>query len=438
MSLGLIAVEGYKSIKNRVELDMRPLTLLAGANSSGKSSAMQPLLLLKQTYEVGYDPGPLLINGPNVAFSQAEQMFWRAPSGDEAKQFTVELASASGRGVELVFTKEPQGRVPLSLEKCTWKTKDDAFSLYEDMSPSELETALPKHLRERPEGLSRAFPDAATTMEVSRFRSVFGVELRIADGDDVVMLPLIPALGWNGWSIDRMVKHVIHVPGLRGNPERTYAVSAVGPQFPGHFHQYAASIIAQWAEESKDILQRLWDGLRSLGLTWKVEAKRTSDTEVEIRVGRLTGGRRGGARDVVNVADVGFGLVQVLPVVVSLLVAQPPHIVYLEQPEIHLHPHAQLKLAELIAETVRSGVQVIVETHSELLLLGSQTLVANGGLPPEHVALYWFSRDKLGITHVALAQLDSQGTYGEWPADFADTSMRAMSAYLDASRPEGA
>ncbi|MHB1424491.1 MAG: AAA family ATPase, partial [Gemmataceae bacterium] len=61
-----IQVGGFKSISDDQMIEIRPLTILAGANSSGKSSMMQPLLLLKQTLEAPYDPGPLLLNGPNV------------------------------------------------------------------------------------------------------------------------------------------------------------------------------------------------------------------------------------------------------------------------------------------------------------------------------------------------------------------------------------
>ena len=64
-----LTVAGYKSIEQEQSIEIRPLTLLAGANSSGKSSVMQPLLLLKQTLEAAYDPGALLLNGPNVKFT---------------------------------------------------------------------------------------------------------------------------------------------------------------------------------------------------------------------------------------------------------------------------------------------------------------------------------------------------------------------------------
>lgn len=68
-----IAVEGFKSIAKRQEIEIAPLTILAGANSSGKSAMMQPLLMLKQTLEATYDPGPLKIDGPNVAFTSSDQ-----------------------------------------------------------------------------------------------------------------------------------------------------------------------------------------------------------------------------------------------------------------------------------------------------------------------------------------------------------------------------
>ena len=77
-----IAVKGFKSIAEECEIDIRPLTILAGANSSGKSSIMQPLLLLKQTLEATYDPGPLLLNGPNVRFTEVSQ-FLSTLSGEE-------------------------------------------------------------------------------------------------------------------------------------------------------------------------------------------------------------------------------------------------------------------------------------------------------------------------------------------------------------------
>src|SRR5205085_594068 len=140
---------------------------------------------------------------------------------------------------------------------------------------------------------------------------------------------------------------------------------------------------------------------------WKVTATAVDDTQVELRVGRLSQPTRGGARDLVNIADVGFGVSQTLPVVVALRVARPGQLVYIEQPELHLHPRAQVALARLLANAANRGVRVVAETHSSLLLVGVQSLVAEEVLAPDKVKLHWFERDKkTGATEIRSADLD--------------------------------
>jgi predicted ATPase len=210
-------------------------------------------------------------------------------------------------------------------------------------------------------------------------------------------------------------------------------VTAVSAVFPGTFENYTASIIARWQTEKKeDKIAQLSSDLERLGLTWKVSAKRVDDTQVELQVGRRPSGSRNGSRDMVNIADVGFGVSQTLPVLVALHAAKPGQLVYLEQPEIHLHPRAQAAMAKVLADAAKRGVRVVAETHSSLLLLGVQTLVAEGELPPELVKLHWFTRDNDGVTTVRSAELDEAGAFGEWPEDFADVALDAQSRYLDA------
>ncbi len=89
-----ITVGGYKSLGSEQSIEIRPLTLLAGANSSGKSSIMQPLLLLKQTLEASYDPGPLLLYGPNVKFTSGQQIFSRTSAKAAADRFSVAITDS--------------------------------------------------------------------------------------------------------------------------------------------------------------------------------------------------------------------------------------------------------------------------------------------------------------------------------------------------------
>ena len=131
-------------------------------------------------------------------------------------------------------------------------------------------------------------------------------------------------------------------------------------------------------------------------------------------------------------ADIGFGVSQVLPVLGALIAASPSRLVYLEQPELHLHPRAQVALARVLADAAKRGVRVVAETHSSLLLLGVQTLVAEGELSPELVKLHWFTRREDGVTEVASADLDEVGAYGDWPEKFDDVDIKTQSRYLNA------
>jgi predicted ATPase len=174
-----------------------------------------------------------------------------------------------------------------------------------------------------------------------------------------------------------------------------------------------------------------------LNLTHTVVAEQIDDTRVEIRVGRLPVGTNPALNDLVSIADVGFGVSQTLPVLVALLVAKPGQLVYIEQPEVHLHPRAQIAMAEILANAAKRGIRIVAETHSALLLRGIQTVVANGGIiSTEDVILHWFERDIVdGITKIRSADLDKAGSFGDWPVDFGEVLMKAESDYIQAAEP---
>jgi predicted ATPase len=226
--------------------------------------------------------------------------------------------------------------------------------------------------------------------------------------------------------------NMLHVPGLRDNPARFYPATQVGDIFPGVFQSYVASIIQSWTDTKDDRLGELGKQLQSMALTWKVATQRIDDTRVALRVGRLPKSRSGGARDLVNIADVGLGVSQILPVLVALLTASRGDWVFVEQPEIHLHPRAQVALADLLIACASRGVFVICETHSYLLLRAIQEAAVRTGAPEKAVGLNWFSRDMNGETHLDSVYLANNGSFGDWPNDFANVEMEIEDRYLQA------
>jgi len=424
-ALAKVFVAGYKSFAGAAEIEIRPLTILAGANSSGKSSIMQPLLLMKQTLEAPYDPGGLKIDGPHVRLTDAEQMFWNVGTTDTAGHILVGFELEDGLRVEQSLGRGMPGEVSVGPSSLTARPTDrPRFRLFGGMSQKEILAGIPElgghRLNREPlqweVALRRGF---LTVTEVGTQTRPESPLWMIPGGDDLLTA----------------IRSVIHLPGLRGNPERSYPVTAVGPAFPGPFEAYTASVLLHWQRQKEhDKLATLIEQATRLGLATHIEPRQQQTSSVEVRVSRIARPAKGGATDLVNIADVGFGVSQTLPVLVALQAALPGQLVYIEQPEIHLHPRAQVAMAAVLAAAAKRGVRVVVETHSDRLLLGIQTLVATGELPPELVKLHWFTqRSTDGATEVKSGDLDATGAFGDWPEDFADVDLGAQGAYLDAS-----
>jgi hypothetical protein len=95
-----IGVAGFKSFVDIQSAEIKPLTLLASANSSGKTSSLQPLLLLKQTLDAPYHPGTLLLDGPNVKFASGEQFLSKVPGRESMEHFEVSIKLSNRLGNE--------------------------------------------------------------------------------------------------------------------------------------------------------------------------------------------------------------------------------------------------------------------------------------------------------------------------------------------------
>jgi predicted ATPase len=430
-----ITVSGFKSISEETPVDIRPLTVLAGPNSSGKSSLMQPLLLMKQTLEAQYDPGPLLIDGPHVKCTMASQFLSGVAIGEmSTKAMTVEV-EADGESTKLTFAKTDHEPIEVAgmtrrnvrvmepgkpqMHRITWKIK-----------VGDSEEKLKEVFEATNGGRHNYFPPAKRIeYAIQRDRCFLNVEAAFYIGQNdkapVFTMP-IP----NSGDIGNALIRIIHLPGLRGNPERTYPLVPAGNIFPGLFQKYAASVIHAWIKDGEIAkLKELNDALDLLGLQSNISTEEIEETQVGVTVSR---NRRSAEGDRVSIADVGLAVSQVLPVLAALIVAEPGQLVYIEQPEIHLHPSAQWRLAKLLSNAANRGVRLVIETHSSLLLRGILTCVAKGAIPPQSVALHWFTRNEEGVTKVTTADVDAQGRFGDWPADFDDVEMTASNDYLDA------
>ena len=141
----------------------------------------------------------------------------------------------------------------------------------------------------------------------------------------------------------------------------------------------------------------------------------------------------------VKITDVGFGISQVLPALVQAFYCPPHSTVWMEQPEIHLHPQVQAELADVFISATQAreggrprGVQLIVESHSEHFLNRLQRRVAEGVVKPEDVAVY-FCRRADSATELEPLKLNMFGEIENWPPNFfgdemADIAGRTLAA----------
>jgi len=437
-----ITVGGFKSIVQEQSIEIKPLTILAGANSSGKSSIMQPLLLLKQTLESTYDPGSLLLNGPNVKFTEVDQLLSHVDNGQPINIFHVGMEVGDQAVVTTYFTREKNKG--FDVIETAYKSNGPNYRVYTGMPQNEAQIIANIALRTTHLGSSKLLLDMAKPgerWEVSfvQSRCFLVPALRpegpeVAEADDI-FVSIVASMPGEAL-VENSIHQTLHLPGLRGSPERDYPVTATGPTFPGTFELYAASIIEHWQlDNAKQKLKKLFSDLTRLALTNKVIARRRNATAIELLVNRFL---QGDKEDMVSIADVGIGVSQALPVVVALHTANPGQLVYIEQPEIHLHPRAQYAMAEVLANAAKEGKRLVIETHSSILLLGIQTLVAEGKLPPELVKLHWFTQQEDGSTKIDSADLDERGAYGDWAEDFDDVALYSEGRFLDAqSRTRG-
>lgn len=448
-----LSIEGFKSIADKQHIDINGLTVIAGVNSSGKSSFMQPLLILKQTFEENTNGKNLVIHGENVNFTQHSQILSQFPD-DIFETFTVSIEFKNdamhsiSNDTTKVIIRFDEKKGFIVEESILNPNSNSEIRLTNKISFEELHQQavklLERNLHSKTYGqFLKTVLQSATAennilaLEIDKSLLVlnindpqdFSLTTESSHSPKLVNLQFSPNAG-----LRNVAENIIHIPGIRFIPARTYPYQRYSIKFQGRFDKYVASIIYDWAQNEPDKLAELISILQEIGLATEIKPVKITDAEIAINV--LTTGNDQDSnyqtKHFVNISDVGLGVSQVLPILVSLILANQEHIIYIEQPEIHLHPKAQYQLAKVICRYANHHKKIILETHSSIFIRALQIEVAEGALKPSLFSLNWFSQDKNGKTNVTQANLDEMGSYGEWPIDFDEVYLSIEDRYLTA------
>lgn len=229
--------------------------------------------------------------------------------------------------------------------------------------------------------------------------------------------------------LEQCLHDIYYLGPLRDFPQRSYTWSGENPEHVGVRGELTVDAIlaartrklmvssSRQANVFEAIVAR-W--LQEMGLIQQFRVKsmgeRRRDYEVLVKTNAACAD--------VNLTDVGFGVSQVLPVIVECFYAPPGSTIIIEQPEVHLHPSVQSSLADLFIEALSAresgqdrSIQLVIESHSEHFLRRLQMRIAQEKIAPEQTALYFCENDTDGST-IAPLEVDEFGNILNWPGDF--------------------
>jgi hypothetical protein len=206
--------------------------------------------------------------------------------------------------------------------------------------------------------------------------------------------------------IRETVSRIVHVGPLRDMPERAYRTDQLASA--GRPSSRMLSLLMGGRQTARVVAE----AVRDLGIAQSVEVANPAPGYAGIHVVDPATGRRD------NLADVGFGVSQVLPIIAEIVTAPRNSLVLIEQPELHLHPETQGELASVMIRLAqRTSTSLLIESHSENILLRIRRAVATGDIDPRDVSI--FVTDQ-GQVRQATVRRDGSVDMDAFPPDFFD------------------
>ena len=404
-----LSVQNFKSWKNTGKLQIAPLTGFFGANSSGKTSILQTLLMLKQTVE-------------------------RPPDWDGVIDFGDDNSLVNlGSFDDLIHQHKRDIPLGISLswkfsEKLSLSDVDKVDTLSFELSVFDNENSVP--------GVSFNYRIGEKN---------FTVEW---DGQDVRLISVPVKLNYHDESLFRcygirsahyhnqeifssvqtrfenLFRNIRYLGPLREYPRRHYAWQGKHSPGVGQHGEDMVTALFSGRIQFRDTEEQIPRWLQRLDLidSYRLNPVLNTERDYEFLVRKYKGGPE------VRLTDVGFGVSQVLPVLVLCYYVPEGSILILEQPEAHLHPKVQSELADLLIEVVKNrGLQIILESHSEHLLIRLMRRIAEEQISAADTAFYFCEMNE-GVSEIERLNVDDYGNITNWPQNFFGDEMGDLAA----------
>lgn len=358
------------------------LTLLTGLNGAGKSSVLQGLLLLRQSFQQGLlSTGRLALNGDLVQLGTAQDALF-GDAEEERIGFDLIAGEADRQSWTFLYDRDA-----------------DVLATEGGAAPRMPASAAPD-VSNAPHR-TNLFSDSFQYLCAERV----GPRASFATSDFLV----------------RERRQL----GTRGELTAHF-LSTFGKQ-----QHVAPGPLLRSDAPSDDLLSQVeaWLDFISPGTRIQLTSHRAMDA-VQLGYQFVSGPE---LTDIYRPTNVGFGLTYTLPILVAVLSAAPGALLLLENPEAHLHPRGQARMGEFLALAASAGVQVILETHSDHVLNGVRIAVHDAELAPEKVRLHFFERKNAvdrAVHQMLSPRMDRDGRIDQWPAGFFDEWDAALDKLL--------
>lgn len=445
-------VKNFKAWKDTGPIRLAPLTVIFGANSAGKSSLGHLLLALQQT-ALSTDRKRALHLGDTSSLIDLGTFRDCLYGHDLGGHLGFELGWRLRKPLEvrdpLAMSQRYSGeQMQLSVDLVAGKAEQpEVQSLRYRLSKGQQEILDVDFLRDE----HRKF---SLNSKLYGFKMADGRKWPLEEPDKFYRLSDITMARFKNagfmadfaLSTESILANLFYLGPLRNHPQRIYQWSGETPSSVGHMGEttIAAILAAQVnGRELNRAPKKAKQGFAEFIAAWLKDLGVIHDFAVRpVAAGRkeyevLVKTHAKAAE--VKITDVGFGVSQVLPALVQAFYAPPHSTVWMEQPEIHLHPQVQAELADVFISATQArengkdrNVQLIVESHSEHFLNRLQRRVAEGLISSDDVAVY-FCRRAGASTELEPLRLNMFGEIENWPENFfgdemADIAGRAMAA----------
>ena len=439
-----LRLENFKSWEDTGEVPLKPITGFFGPNSSGKSSLLQSLLLMKQTDDspdrgVGLHFGDektlvdlgdfeSVIHKHDTERTLKLSLGWDARLSTE-QELVIPDNYGSGTVVEGDYTgfevevgeMSSDSKKSLTLEKASYQVADGReFGL-----------------RRLPDQEGHALFPGNSTFKRKLPRVGFH-RLPYYLTDEPQTEDFFLALQFE---LTTVLRNLHYLGPLRANPRRIYAWSGAQPLNMGPAGEYVVDAMLSFGQQGDGVIVEPgadlvaideyvagWLKCLSLVHDFRVEALTEGRRLFEVKVQQSIGSPE------VLLADVGFGVSQILPVLVLCFYVPLKSTVILDHPDIHLHPSAQAGLADVFIDAwKRHNVQILFESHSEHLLRRLQRRIAEEKIEQDDVSLFFCSTNASGGSALSQLNVDQFGNISNWPKDFFGDQFGEIAAMSDAA-----